>query len=76
MGFNSSFRCLWTHSTSRQTKLAWKNQNLLDDRGKVILTVPSPAHQEYLHRKGEGLQIIDEDVTLENLVCMAGEVAA
>lgn len=53
-----------------------KINDLLDDRGKVILTVPSPAHQDCLRRKGEGLQIIDEDVTLEDLVCMAGEVVA
>jgi SAM-dependent methyltransferase len=61
--------------TSRR-RLHGTIKNLLNDGGKVILTVPSPAHQEYLRRKGEGLQIIDEDVTLDDLVCMAEEVAA
>jgi SAM-dependent methyltransferase len=46
---------------------------LLADRGKVLITIPSPAKQEAEARWG-GLQIIDETVTLEDLMRIAKDV--
>jgi SAM-dependent methyltransferase len=39
-----------------------------------ILTLPSPSHQRYLAERGEGLQIIDEVVTLDDLRAFAHDV--
>ena len=47
-------------------------QKLLADNGRVILTCPTPLHQQWLRdHKPEGLQPVDEDVTLENMMEMA-----
>lgn len=48
----------------------------LDERGRVVMTFPSEGHQEMLRRRGAGLQVIDEVVTLDDLQVMAGEVSA
>lgn len=47
---------------------------VLADRGVILLTVPSPSHQTNLRTSGEGLQIIDETVTLDDLVQLATDV--
>lgn len=46
----------------------------LTARSMLILTVPSPAHQQYLKDRGEGLQIIDETVTLDEIVSLARDI--
>ncbi|RJX16610.1 MAG: class I SAM-dependent methyltransferase [Desulforudis sp.] len=61
---------------SARSNLHGKLKDLLSDRGKIILTVPSPIHQKYLRGLGKGLQIIDEDVDLEALLAMADGVGA
>lgn len=39
----------------------------LNPRGKVLITVPSSMHQEYLQANGKGLQVVDEVVTFADL---------
>jgi threonine dehydrogenase-like Zn-dependent dehydrogenase len=51
-----------------------KLNELLEPKGRILLTVPSPGKQASLYASGEGLQIVDEIVTLENLVVMATAV--
>ena len=43
-------------------------------RSMCILTLPSPSHQRYLKEQGEGLQIVDEIVTLDDLQAFAQDV--
>lgn len=44
----------------------------LSDSGVLILTTPSPLHQEWLaDEEPEGLQIVDETITLENVADLA-----
>ncbi len=47
---------------------------LLDPNGRLFITVPSPGKQDALRTSGQGLQIVDETVTLGNLVKLAGDV--
>lgn len=47
---------------------------LLSDDGMVALTVPSLTKQADLRRRGEGLQIVDEDVSLEDCLQLATDV--
>jgi SAM-dependent methyltransferase len=47
---------------------------ILSPRGRILLTLPSPAHQEALRRRGHGLQVVDETVTLEDLMALARDV--
>jgi len=58
---------------SRQNLHAAFNE-LLSSTGRVLVTVPSPGKQASLYARGEGLQIVDEVVTLEDLNSMAAEV--
>lgn len=52
---------------SARDALHQKFNDLLSENGKLILTCPSPKHQEYLRTYNpEGLQPVDEDVTEEN----------
>ena len=46
---------------------------LLADNGQIILTVPSPFKQEHLRVSG-GLQIVDEVITMDTLLELAGDV--
>ncbi len=46
----------------------------LNPNGRVILTLPSPGHQEALREQGHGLQVVDETVTLSDLVRLASDV--
>ena len=46
----------------------------LSPRGTIALTVPSPAHQEALRERGEGLQPVDETVTLADLEKLARDI--
>jgi hypothetical protein len=46
----------------------------LADNGRLILTLPSPAYQQFLRQRGEGLQIVDEVVTLDDLQRLATDV--
>ncbi|MCC5634381.1 class I SAM-dependent methyltransferase [Nostoc sp. CHAB 5844] len=56
-------------------KLHLKLNELLTDKGKIIFTVPSPGKQAFLYEQGEGLQVIDEFVTLEDLVKVTNDVS-
>jgi SAM-dependent methyltransferase len=47
---------------------------ILSPRGRILLTLPSPAHQEALRRRGHGLQVVDETVTLEDVMALARDV--
>jgi SAM-dependent methyltransferase len=46
----------------------------LSRSGKILFTVPSPGKQASLYATGEGLQIVDEVVTLEDLNRVAQDV--
>lgn len=46
----------------------------LAPNGRLILTLPSPGHQQALREQGHGLQVVDETVTLSDLVCLARDV--
>ena len=61
-------------SRQKREKLHCELKRLLAPHGRILLTVPSPGHQKMLRDKGEGLQIIDEDVTLEDLMELADDV--
>jgi SAM-dependent methyltransferase len=50
-----------------------KLKKALTERGTILLTCPSPAHQDFLREKGEGLQVVDETVTLEDYLRLAEE---
>lgn len=50
-----------------------KLDRLLSQKGKILFTVPSPGKQLALQTSGEGLQIVDEVVTLEDLVKVASD---
>lgn len=41
---------------------------ILEPEGTVVATIPSPTHQEELMRRGTGLQVVDEIVTLEDIL--------
>lgn len=47
---------------------------LLAPRGKVLFTLPSPGYQKHLYKTGEGLQVVDEIITMEDLVQFAANV--
>lgn len=47
---------------------------VLASDGRLILTLPSPGHQALLAARGDGLQIVDETVTLDDLVRLARDV--
>jgi SAM-dependent methyltransferase len=51
-----------------------KLDRLLSSDGKILFTVPSPGKQASLYATGEGLQIIDEVVTLDDLKLAADAV--
>jgi len=45
---------------------------LLSDESRLILTIPSPAHQDFLrHRRPEGLQPIDESIDPAQILRLA-----
>ena len=56
-----------------RSKLHAKFNALLSPNGKIFMTLPSPGKQASLYASGKGLQIVDETVTLEDLVRMASE---
>ena len=44
----------------------------LADRGTLVMTTPSPAHQDYLRTsKPDGLQVVDETLELEDVIALA-----
>jgi 2-polyprenyl-3-methyl-5-hydroxy-6-metoxy-1,4-benzoquinol methylase len=44
----------------------------LGDRGTLVMTTPSPAHQHYLRtNKPEGLQVVDETLELHDVAALA-----
>lgn len=49
---------------------------LLSTNGRILLTLPTPGKQRALVEGGEGLQIVDEIVTLEDLAGLAASVHA
>lgn len=48
---------------------------LLSDQGRVLITCPAPSSRRSRRRQAGELQIIDEDVTVENLLAFAQAVA-
>lgn len=46
-------------------------RQMLSENGRILITAPTPAHQNCLRKKGEGLQIVDEDVTLQDMLKFA-----
>jgi len=49
----------------------------LGECGVVVMTTPSPLHQEYLRaHKPDGLQIVDETVELKDIVQLAADIGA
>jgi SAM-dependent methyltransferase len=46
----------------------------LGPHGRLIITCPSPFHQQDLYDRKSGLQIVDEIVTLSDLISMADDV--
>jgi 2-polyprenyl-3-methyl-5-hydroxy-6-metoxy-1,4-benzoquinol methylase len=51
-----------------------KLDGLLNPKGKILFTLPSPGYQKHLHATGQGLQVVDEIITLEDLVAFAHNV--
>jgi SAM-dependent methyltransferase len=49
-------------------------RSALAPNGLLLLTLPSRWHQEMLHVRGSGLQIVDETVTLEDLQQLARDI--
>ena len=58
----------------RRAALHAKLNSLLTNDGAVLLTIPSPAKQEFLRASGTGLQPIDEIVTLEDLAELGTDI--
>jgi len=46
----------------------------LAERGRILVTVPTPEHQDHLRRSGSGLQPVDERVGLAELTALARDV--
>ncbi|MCO6491090.1 MAG: methyltransferase domain-containing protein [Phaeodactylibacter sp.] len=47
-------------------------QRLLSDQGQILIASPTPLHQQWLREHApEGLQPVDEDVTLEDMQALA-----
>lgn len=55
----------------KQVALHDKIRTVSSDKCRIIFTVPSPYHQALLREKGEGLQIVDEDIILDDFVSAA-----
>lgn len=51
-----------------------KIKTFSSDKCRIVFTVPSPYHQALLREKGEELQIVDEDILLDDLVCAAKDI--
>lgn len=49
---------------------------LLEPNGSVALTCPTIQHQNFLKKKGKGLQVIDENVSLEDVDKLASDLGA
>ena len=47
---------------------------LLTEGGRILFTIPSPGKQESLYASGQGLQVVDEIVTLGDLERVAQDV--
>lgn len=60
----------------QRSRLHEKLRPLLAENCRVLLTLPSLLHQALLRERGSGLQIVDEDVTLADLVRMGDEIDA
>jgi SAM-dependent methyltransferase len=48
---------------------------MIAKEGRVLVTVPSPGHQEYAHREGGDVQIIDDIVELHDLIRLADDLS-
>lgn len=62
--------------TGARPKLHSRLGSLLSERGRIVLTCPTPAHQNHCREKGKELQVIDEDVGLEDYQKLAKDVQA
>jgi trans-aconitate methyltransferase len=50
---------------------------LLSDIGSIVMTTPSPLHQDYLKtKKPAGLQVVDETLELSDITAMADRLSA
>ena len=59
---------------AQRTTLHQALRKLLNPRGVVLITIPSQPHQENLMASGRGLQIVDEVVTLQDLLVLADDI--
>tara|TARA_R100000027_G_scaffold38198_1_gene28154 strand:+ start:3414 stop:4178 length:765 start_codon:yes stop_codon:yes gene_type:complete len=60
--------------TDLRSKLHYQLKGLLKPEGIVALTCPTVQHQNYLRERGEGLQVVDEDVTVRDLDVLASDL--
>ena len=60
--------------TARRGALHERLAACLSPDGQVLLTCPTRWHQDSLREAGEGLQIVDEDVTLEDVQALARDL--
>lgn len=49
-------------------------KRMLAKRGRILITAPTPSHQSNLRQAGAGLQIVDEDVHLQDLLGFAADI--
>lgn len=55
-------------------KLHQRLGGIINSSARCVLTCPTLSQQDFLRRKGEGLQIIDEDVSVSDLCDFAQDV--
>ena len=58
----------------RRSDLHQRLKQHLTHDGRIIMTCPTPWHQQMLREQGKGLQIIDEDVTMEDVQSFAKDI--
>jgi hypothetical protein len=59
---------------ARRTEFAARLRAWLAPRSRVLMTLPTVGKQDSLRRRGTGLQVVDEDVSLDDLVRLAEDV--
>jgi len=53
-----------------------KVKTLLGPEGKIVLTCPTPGYFDWMKRNGHALQVIDEDITMDDLLNLARDADA
>jgi len=62
--------------TAARAELHETLNRILVKGGSVALTCPTIQQQHALRRTGEGLQVVDEDVSAEDVLCLAHDLQA